>query len=496
MTDYTRKAVRGAGIVFVMMFASYFLGYIFRLLIARELGASSYGLVYGIIALFGFFNIFGTMGLDGALAKYIPEFRVQNKLDKIKGAILITLGCRLLFSAIICTPLIIFSDFIAIEYFNTPNASILIKIYAIGIIFAPIIATIKIGFRGFQTMGYYASIDFVKSIFVLGITFFLLMIGFSEISPILGFTLAFIPIMPLLYFPIVMSKAFPEFPRVKANLSKKLTSQLFRFGIPVAFAGMSGVILNHTDTMMLTYFRSLEEVGHYNVGYPTTKIITSVGVALTSVLLPMSSELWTRGKKEQIGNGLRLLYKYSMLFVFPVALLMFLFPGILLRILFGEEYVAASNVLRILSLSSIGFTLVAVNNSVISGIGKPGEVSKIMLTGAVLNLILNLTLIPAYGMEGASVATLIASVVMFSIGIKKLRSVILFNPPGRDLIFIILSGILVVILAYLIKSIDAIDIWSKLIIIVITGSIIYLSILILSKTLDTTEIKNILKRIR
>ncbi len=495
MSNYTGRAVRGAGIVFVMMVLSYFLGYVFRVIIARELGVASYGLVYAIIALFGFFSLFMSLGLESALVKYIAEFKAENKPEKIKGSIIIVLFSKLLLSAIVCGVLILFSDLIASEYFKTPEASILIKIYGVGILFSAIITTMKASFQGFQSMKYFSTIDFTKSIIVLCITIFLLLIGFKELAPILGFAIAWIVFLPLIYLHLLIRKVFPEFLRIKAELTRSLAKKLFRFGIPIIFVGLAGMIFGYTDTVMLTYFRSLNEVGLYNAALPTMKLIGVMGVAIISVLFPMSSELWVKKRKDQLSKGLGILYKYVLILIFPIALLMFLFPEIILGILFGGEFRQAGNVLRILAVGYFINTLSGVNTTVLSGIGKPKEVSKIMLSGAALNLVLNLILIPGYGMEGAAISTLIASILVFILSLE-LRRYISFTLPWRDFLIIVSSGILITGLAYLIKSLEFIGVWEKLAITVLAGSILYLSILSLSKTLTFADIKEIIKRVR
>lgn len=496
MSSYTRKAARGAGTVFIMMAASYFLGYIFRLLIARELGASSYGLVYGIIALFGIFSLLMSLGLESSLVKHIAEFRAKNKPEKIKGSILIVLFSKLLLSAFICGALILLSDTIAADYFNTPEASILIKIYAIGFIFSAVIGTLKASFQGFQSMRYYSSTDFVKSVIVLLITIPLLILGFKEMAPIIGFALTFTIFLPLIYLPLLIKKVFPEFLRIKAELTKSLTKKLFRFGIPITLVGLATLIFGYTDTVILIYFRSLKEVGLYNAAFPTMKLIGVIGIAITSVVFPISSELWANNRKEQLGKGLGILYKYVLIVTFPIALLMFLFPEIILGILFGGEFRPAGNVLRILAVGYFLHTLTVVNNSTLSGIGKPKEVSKIMLSGAGMNLILNLILIPIYGMEGAALSTLIAFVLILILSTMKIRDHISFIIPWRDFPIISFSGLLITGLAYYIKTVESIGVWPKLAITAIVGFIFYTSVLLLSKTLNLTDLKEIIKRVK
>ncbi|RLJ01451.1 MAG: hypothetical protein DRP10_04035, partial [Candidatus Aenigmatarchaeota archaeon] len=219
-------------------------------------------------------------------------------------------------------------------------------------------------------------------------------------------------------------------------------------------------------------------------------------VAFTSILFPLSSELWAKKRKDQLGKGLGMLYKYALILVFPLALLMFLFPEIILGILFGGEFKAAGGVLRILAIGYLINTLSGVNNTTLSGIGKPKEVSKIMFSGACMNLILNLILIPFYGMEGAAISTTISFLFLFILSTLKIKKDIFFTLPWKSFSILAMSGILIASLTYLIKSLDFLDIWSKLILTIIIGTSIYLIFLVGTKTLTLKEIKNIWDRVK
>ena len=98
MINYTRKTVRGAGLVFVFSIFAAALGYLTRLVIARNLTLEEYGLFYSIFALVMLFGLFKDFGPGAALAKFIAEFKVNKEFGKIKGIISISFGFQTLFS--------------------------------------------------------------------------------------------------------------------------------------------------------------------------------------------------------------------------------------------------------------------------------------------------------------------------------------------------------------------------------------------------------------
>lgn len=493
MSGYTRKTIREISILFLMSILASLFAYSLRLLIARSLLPEEYGLVYAIMAFFGLSYILQTLGLNSALVKYIAEFRARSEFESIKNSILITSVIQFISTSILGVIFIVFSDLIAASYFHEPSASFLIKVYAIGIILSPVYNIVKAIFQGFQRMEYYSLVDFLKMLLVFVFTYILLEMRLSTLAPILAYTLVYIP--PVILYPYILKKIFPEFIKIKARWDSKLAKILIAFGIPVMFTEISSTILGYTDTVMITLFRSMKEVGLYNIGMPTAGLLWKLTGVLGTVLLPLSSELWAVEKREQIKKGLIDLYKYSAILILPASLIMFMFPEIIIELLFGTEYIGASNVLRILSAGAIIFTLTSANNSILTGIGQPKEVSKILITGSLFNLLGNLIFIPLYGIGGAAATTLLSSIIMMLLSISKLSKFINLELPWVDFIKIAFAGIMFSIVVFSISAILPIDLLPGLIMSITIGLLVYTILMFYLRILTLDEVNKLLKRI-
>ena len=497
MSNYTKKAVKGTSIVFLMALLTAFLSYLWRVLLEGSLTKSDYGLVFALIAFFQIILVFKDLGMNSALVKYIAEFRAEGKLDQIKGTIHIAFVVEFFVGLIIGITVIAFSDSIATsvfhDYADTALASLLIKLYAVAMILVPGASVIRSSFQGFQRMEYYSLVPFIRTFSLLFFTYILLDKGLFVIAPILAYVLYYM-LPPLIYFPIFIKKVFPDFFRVRAAIDKHLTKKLLRFGIPVILTGFGGIIFTTTDTAILTLFRPLSEVGLYNIGMPTSRILWKLSAALTVVLLPLSSELWVSKSADRIGKGMELLYKYAFMLILPLSIVMFIFPEIILRIIFGGDSVAAANVIRILSIGAVARVLGTANNTILSGIGKPGVVSRITLAGAGVNLVLNILLIPVYGMEGAAATTTLTFILMFFLAMRKLRESIDIRLPWRDFASIAIAGILVSAFILMVTALPF-GILTKLAISLLFGSTLYVLVLLGLKTLSIEEVRRTARRL-
>ncbi len=524
MADYTKKAVRGAGIIFLMTVASYFLGYVFRILLARGFSLnnsgyhptdifdytrhliaaqgdpSSYGLVYSIISFFGLFSIVMNLGLRAALLKYTAEYKATNQLAKAKGVFIIVSSITFLLSAIICGAIILSSYQIANTYLaNYPQdaglKSALLQIYAVGIIFSSIILALRGILNGFQNMKYYASADLTKSVVSTAITFILLYMGANLMAPMLGFTLTYVFFLPAIYFYVLLRKAFPEFLKIKAEINKPLVQKLFGFGLATTMMDAAQTITGYTDTVILTYFRTPTEVGYYNVASPTLKLLSVVGATIIPVLAPMSCELWATGKKDQLNKGFKLLYKYVLIIILPLVLVVAIYAETIVSVLFGANFAPAGIALRILAIAYLLEIFVSVNSSILACIDHPKEAGKIAVYGSGVNLTANLLLIPVYGIAGAAVSSLLGSAAVLVMSIQKIKKYTSFTLPWRDISVLALSTVLIVASAYAF-NVAINDITLRILSTLIVGGLIYGIMLLVSKTLTIEEVVSLARRVR
>ena len=113
-----RKLLFDASLVFVMgIFAAIF-GYLIRVVLSRQLSLEEFGLFYAVFTFVSFFIVFRDFGLSQALVKFIPQFLVKKEYGKIKSSIKFAFSVNLLMGMIFAVFFIIFSDYLAINYFK------------------------------------------------------------------------------------------------------------------------------------------------------------------------------------------------------------------------------------------------------------------------------------------------------------------------------------------------------------------------------------------
>jgi O-antigen/teichoic acid export membrane protein len=303
-------------------------------------------------------------------------------------------------------------------------------------------------------------------------------------------------LLGLIFIPLLIKKAFPNFFEVKFDWDKALIKKLVKFGIPVMIGWAGWYIISYTDTLLLTFFTKMDQVGLYNAALPTSNVLQYFSIAMAAVLLPMTSEMWARNHKEQLAAGVSLLYKYSFLMIIPISLAMFSFPEVVLNILFGAKYVAAANALRVLVIGTIFYVIAGTNFSVLSGIGKPKISSKIILIAAGINIILNLALIPFWGIIGSAIASATGFLVMLILSVIYLERNVSVSIPVWAWIKIAFLGLIFIgIIAYL-KRILVMNPLLEAIVVCLVAGLVYIVLAFVLRIVSIKELKGIINILR
>ena len=486
---YARRLVKGSAIVFAGMVASGIFGIFLRMFLARSLSVEEYGLFYAVFVFVSFFALFRDLGLDPTLTKYIPEFSVKKDFKAIKSLIVSAAIFKAIFAFSIATILFIFSGQIALEFFGTEAAVLPLRILCIWFFVIGFHFILRGAFQGFQNMPAYASMEFfwIMSVFVSAVLFVsVLGRGLSGVaSAYLAGALVMV-IMSMVYF----MRRYPQVFKEKISVDRILAKKLFAFALPIFIGGLGGLILGYMDTLMITVFRSLHEVGYYQVAQPTAGVLWYFVGALTVVFFPMVSELWARRERKLLGRGLDFLIKFSFVLIFPAALVLIAFPEIVIRLLFGEGYlVGGVTALRILAFNAIVYTLYAILVSVMAGIGKPIINTKIIGVMACFNLIGNLILIRPYGIVGAAAATLGSFLLGLVLLFHYARKLVGFTVPSLPLLKTTIGGVLTLFIVFGLKSILVLSPWPEALVVVMLSLVFYGVWILLVKAVTRDDLK-------
>lgn len=191
-----------------------------------------------------------------------------------------------------------------------------------------------------------------------------------------------------------------------SNLKKMLL-----FSSPLLFSSATVWINSYADRILITEFLSISDLGIYAAGFKLASVVTLVFIGFQSSFAPrLYSNYENPNAKESIKDITRYYFILSMgLFVFIAAV-----KNIVLDVMVGEEFKVASSTILILVVSIIvGKSYILFPGVFIAK--KTMFVVLINVIGMIVNVSLNVFLIPFWGLVGAAVATLISNVLIISL---------------------------------------------------------------------------------
>ena len=398
-----RKIAKGAGIGFTGTFIGTALGYFSRMIIARFLGSSDYGLISLSFVVLNIVATLSLVGFNTGIQRFVSFYKGKNDAGRIKGTILGALKICFPLSLILTMLIFFYADWISTNVFHDANLTPVLRIFTIGVPFLVLTTVFNSGTIGFQEIKYkiYTTFIFKDSFKLIAIVSFLVL-GYGVIGASVGWVLAIIG-MSVLAFYFLEKRVFPIFnTKVKAVSVDK---ELFFFSFPLIFAGIAGLITSWTDTLMLGYFRTASEVGIYNVAMPTASLLGIVLSAFGIIFMPVATELYARNKIEDLRNIYSSVTKWIFAIVLPGFLLMSLFSTSIIIIMFGTEYVEGATALSILAVSYFVTALIGPGGSLLATYGRTKIGMGCSFVGAGSNILFNFILIPMYGVTGAAIAT-------------------------------------------------------------------------------------------
>jgi O-antigen/teichoic acid export membrane protein len=173
------------------------------------------------------------------------------------------------------------------------------------------------------------------------------------------------------------------------------------------------MVMTWTDTLMIGYFLEPEVVGGYRVAFKIGTLITFAQFAVNASLGPRISELWTRGRRDELQSEVRRVTLLNAAVSLPAfAGIMLLAPWLLS--FFSPDLVPYAGLLRVLALGQVVNALCGPVMYLLNLTGHEQSARRTMTVAVLVNAGANLALIPWLGVVGAAWATS-ASMVLWNV---------------------------------------------------------------------------------
>lgn len=460
LDDSLRTITRGTGIALVGMTLGLLFSFITRLIIARYSLQDGYGIFSLALVVLNLATTISGLGLLQGATRYIAYFRGTHEEAKIRGTMFVSLWFSVAASIIIALVVFLAANTIAVTIFHNPELAPALKLFAIAIPFLTLINTLVAFFRGFDRVGpgiYFQSIALNAIVLVLLVA--IVVAGLPFVSLFYAYLGAVI--VTFIATTIYTARRLPQrIGLIKPKGAPPITKELLSFSLPLLGSAIMSIIMMRIDTLMLGYFKTMALVGLYNAAFPIARFISEPLDALRLIYIPVATGLYSQNLTATLRRNYTILTKWLVTITLPIFLVLVLYPEAVLYISFGHGYLPAASALRILSIGFIINNFLGPNGATLLAMGHPKLIMWATLATVIMNVVLNITLIPPLGIVGAAIASVVSITAVNIIRSWKLYSLSRVHPLSKNLFKpVIISVVLAFLIQILVQSLITVTAW-------------------------------------
>lgn len=373
------------------------------LIISRLFGITNYGSFSLILTISQAVTLIFTFGLPNALI----FLKGNQKLSIEQTKRLLLKGITTTTTISIIPVLIFFSlaEFLA-SLFKNPDLAVYFRILAFSLPFLIVHELLLNYFISIKKFMFY-------NLFMFGlpnVLFIVLLLLFFYLEK-LDFYVFLAYVIAIIF--IVVMELFLVF-RVKfqnIETTKFTAKELLRVASPMMFSSLLLYLLNWTDVIILGLMTDEKQVGIYNIAYKIGSVGFLVLISFSTIITPKMAELFGNDKLEELK---KLIHQYTRLIAIltlPVVLTLIFLSDFILAF-FGTEVTSGATTLIIVAISVLLSATAGNVDQILNMTNHQVILKNITIISFFINVILNIVLIPNYGIIGSAFSSLISTIVI------------------------------------------------------------------------------------
>ena len=375
-------------------------------IMARTLGPQNLGVYSYAMWIVGTLGILANIGLPAALTKYVSEFMGSGD-----QATAVRVGKRLLRIQLIAG-LIVAALTAGLYFFDSPFrsiivlAAVMILLQALQQGFLAVLAGVQ-RFDRIAWISLYAALAQVTSVGLAALLH-------SGVMGMLWATLAGLALGTALAYRAVdkLLLKLDTTPTLSAPETSDVFLRIRKFSITISYILLLDTIVwQRSEVLFLKWYSTLPQIAFYTLAFSIATKLSEVSGTFSSTLLPLYSESYGRNGLKDIGAVYVRALKYlQMVMVFPCLLAAAICKP-LVELLYGANYGPVVLPLQLLLVSLAITSIGVVGSPLLVGTEKQSFIAKFGTFVAVLNIAMDLLLIPRHGALGAAIANCTAQIV-------------------------------------------------------------------------------------
>lgn len=468
--------------------SKFFVSFLISVLLVRFLGPTNYGYYTIAVLYWGFASTIAGLGVNSLVQYAISKYRAQNSAPKLMWAVrhyLLIVTVSSLAASVVFFSL---SGVIASVY-HSVELGYLIKVLAFGLVFYSLAGNFtEPSFIGFQKMNN-SFITGVLYDFLRVMQLVVIYLGFGLIGAIKFYDVIYLATSTVGLFLLYRSiKGFPKALKPgREELSHFSGYRNFSYVISLISLSYGPVIALFLGAVA----PDISSVSFYRVGLIMAGMLALPASAVGSAFFASITKFFEKKEFNGFYRMQKSLIKYSFLLTFPLVIASMVSAPKLISYLYKSTFTGAETPFIILLIPVLIVSIFGPVTQVLSAIGKQKYTMYSVVTGAVIGIILTVTLVPVFYSVGAAIAYMTVTLATLAVNLRLVSRYIKIIIPYRELAKGALSVTAMAIFLYFMLRI--VTRLAYLPLLLIAALLFYTVVLYLTKTISNGEIRFIIK---
>ena len=390
----------GASVGLTGALAARALNLVSQVLMARLLGAASFGLYAIGWTLVRILGSLGTLGHEAGIIYFGASY--QRQPSKFKGAMTQSLAIPFVAGIAIAAMMWVCAPVLADRIFHKPGALGVIRLFGLALPFYTVCFVAGGITKLSHQMQYFVYSGLAQAAAALLLFCVLFFLGFGLAGAIMATSAGFL--IGALVSAHYIRRLFP------AAAAWSLKSQwpgpeLFKYSISIMLAGIASNGQMFIDRLFVASFRSAADTGVYQAASQLSIMFGILLGAFHGIFRPMVADIYARGDHRRLAELYRVCSKWTLYASLPLFLIVLSASTYLVQLLYGKPYAGAATPLIILSAGQLFTGLTAGSHTMLVMTGRQKTFVILSFASLGVDVLLALTLVPHLGLTGAAIAT-------------------------------------------------------------------------------------------
>jgi O-antigen/teichoic acid export membrane protein len=422
--------VKNAGIDAIGTGINIIITFVASVIITRTIGAELFGKYSLANSIFQVLIVFAVFGLNTGIVKLTSKYNARRDPQSVKGTLLSGIALAALISSAIAAIVVIISPWLATRVFTkAAGIALVLRVHIIGLPLYALMLVTNGYSQGLKTLKYTVIVELISRPAVRLVAIVLLFaVGLRLFGVVIGTVFACgVAALMALYFAVRVSPF--DFKSIRSTYVYR---EIFVYSVPLVLSRFMTVIMARSNTIFVGYFEDPTKTGLFSAVVQMAPFVSLGLVSFTKIFSPVMADLWERGDLAELRSTFKTVSKWVFSIGLPVFIVFMVFAPYLLRV-FGPEFAVAATTLRVMAVGQLVSVLVGPLGflQAMTGRQKLNLANSVAL--AIVNVVLNIIMIPKWGITGAGLAGTISVVFISLVRLIQVKRIYGFTPFRPDM---------------------------------------------------------------